>query len=45
MEKLQFPQRLYKVPRTDLCSRKINIWGRWIYEVAYKMTEGSETKQ
>ena len=43
-KKFQFPGRLQKAPGTTLCSKRQKVLGRWNYDVAWKMTEGSGTK-
>ena len=44
MEKVSIPGRLQNVPGTLLCSKRQKVLGRWNYEVAWKMPEGSRTK-
>ena len=45
MEKTSIPGRLQKSPGIFLSSKWYKILGSWNYEVAWKMAEGSGTKQ
>ena len=44
MERFSTPWKVVKVTWNTSLLKKIKIWGRWNYEVAWKMAEGSGTK-